>query len=370
MENRVRYLCRKLAALLSAAMLLSCFMVSEGHADALYEWNRSCRRKMSQTTTVYEDSDPTRAIDTIPAGTYVQVRTKTEHRAWIVYMKSDGVLRDGYVSPDTIGSAVISFTDADGDRRGIQELQYYELYGNNPPPGGVLDKPLPGGNGQTAGKPTSGGNGQTASSGSTGSRRKNSPQSAAASNVNTDVLWQGSKVSVKTWGFHSSVILAEGREQIVPTHDLTFSEKVDAARRVACIHAPRTGRCSLRSKASGKGDVLDKCPAGTVVQVVQYGKGYCLIVFEGRVGYVQTDCLRFADPRAEPMGTWRLSYNGKMTGNAQVPLRSGQSNDSVIAAKLRSGTEVTVFAKAGSWYEIEHDGIHGYVHKNFLIMDE
>ena len=183
------------------------------------------------------------------------------------------------------------------------------------------------------------------------------------------MLWQDELVSVKTWGFHSSVILVDGEEQIVPTQELIFSEKVDVEKRLAYIHAPRTGKCSLRAKASDKGDVLDKCPAGTIVQVVSYGKSYCQIVFEGQIGYVQTACLKFANPKVEPMCTWQLSYNGKTTGSAQVPIRNAADGDSSIIVKLRSGTEVTVFAKTGKWYEVEYDGMHGYVHQNFLILD-
>ena len=384
MVNSIRKVCLKLVTLLSVAVLLSCFMVSEGRADSLYEWNRSCRRKTICETKIYSIGDETRLIATIPANTYVKVHGQYKW-AEISYMTSSGQSGRGLADPACIGSAVIFFTDANGDRRGIQELQYYEMYGKNPPPGGVLDKPLPGGNGETVGEPVSKGNAETTdkttTSGSTSTTKKSSSTTkttttkttttkTATSDVNTDVLWQDELISVKTWGFHSSVILVDGKEQSVPTHELTFSEKVDAAKRVAYIHAPRTGRCYLRAKASDKGDILDKCPAGTVVQVIKYGKNYCQIVFEGQVGYVQTACLKFADPDAEPMCTWQLSYNRKTTGNAQVPIRSDKSNDSASVVKLRSGTEVTVFSKSGSWYEVEYEGLHGFVHKNFLRMDE
>lgn len=385
MANSIRKVCLKLMTLLSVAVLLSCFMVSEGRADSLYEWNRSCRRKTICTTKIYSSGDTTRVIATLPPNTYVKVGFGTDEWLPVTFMTSAGQTRSGLAKPACIGSAVISFTDANGERQGIQELQYYEMYGKNPPPGGVLDKPLPGGNGETVGEPVSKGNAETTdkttTSGSTSATKKSSSTTkttttkttttkTATSDVNTDVLWQGELISVKTWGFHSSVILVDGKEQSVPTHELTFSEKVDAAKRVAYIHAPRTGRCYLRAKASDKGDILDKCPAGTVVQVIKYGKNYCQIVFEGQVGNVQTACLKFADPDVEPMCTWQLSYNGKTTGNAQVPIRSDKSNDSASVVKLRSGTEVTVFSKSGSWYEVEYEGLHGFVHKNFLRMDE
>ncbi len=357
MANGIREVCGKLITLLSVAVLLLCSMASEGYADSLYEWNRSCRRKTICETKVYSGGDTTRVIATLPANTYVKVGFGTKEWLPVTFMTSSGQTRSGLAKPSCIGSAVISFTAADGSRQAIQELQYYEMYGKNPPPGGVLDKPLPGGNGETVGKPVDTGSEEntgntettdkTTTSGSTSTSKKGSSTKTTTkktattktttSEVNTDVLWQGDKVSVKTWGFHSSVILVDGEEQIVPTHELTFSEKVDAAKRVAYIHAPRTGRCSLREKASTKADVITKCPAGTIVQVIKYGKSYCQIVFEGQVGYVQTACLKFANPKAEPMCTWQLSYNGKMTGNAQVPIRNDKSNDSASVVKLRSG---------------------------------
>lgn len=386
MINRIRNVCKRLVMLLSIAALLSCFVVSTGYADALYEWNRSCRRKTICETTVYA-FDETRIKTTIPANTYVVVHSGSQAK-WteISYMTSSGETGVGLVKPECIGSAVISFTDAEGYRQGIQELQYYEMYGNNPPPGGVLDKPLPGGNGETVGAPIGGTDGtgdnsttekETTSGGTTStntSKKNNTTKTSTTKktigDVNTDVQWQGNKVTVKHWGFYSSVIVADGQTQTVPNTELTFSEKVDTAKRIAYIHAPRTGRCYLRAKGSDKGGILDKCPAGTIVQVVEYGKSYCQIVFEGQVGYVQTACLKFANPATEPMRTWQLSYQGKMTGSAQVPIRNSADNDSSVVVKLRSGTEVTVFAKSGSWYEVEYEGLHGFVHKSFLVMDE
>lgn len=42
------------------------------------------------------------------------------------------------------------------------------------------------------------------------------------------------------------------------------------------------------------------------------------------------------------------------------------SNDSASVAKLRSGTEVTVLAKNGRWYEIACEGMHGFVRENYM----
>ena len=378
---------RKMLAMCS--LLLVCMLLPVmAQADSLYEWNRSCRRKTICTTKIYSIGDETRLIATIPANTYVKVHGQYKW-AEISYKTASGQSGRGLADPACIGYAVVWFTDANGDRRGMQELEYYEKYGNNAAPGATMDEVRPGYSDYTqTGKDnqeepdttTSLGNQMESekkeSTTSTSTTKKSSSTKTATtkttttktatSDVNTDVLWQGELISVKTWGFHSSVILVDGKEQIVPTHELTFSEKVDAAKRVAYIHAPRTGRCYLRAKASDKGDILDKCPAGTVVQVIKYGKNYCQIVFEGQVGYVQTACLKFADQEAEILGTTVLTYNGKATGNAEVPIRNDKSNDSAIVVKLRSGTEVVVLSKSGKWYEVECEGLHGFVHENFM----
>ncbi len=378
MKQRIMKICLRLMTMALLVLGLSCLLSPTAQAQTLDEWNRSCRRKTICETKIYS-ADATRVITTIPANTYVQVHGSTDKWAHISYRTASGQSGQGLADPACIGYAVISFTNADGERDGLQELEYFDRYGNNPPPGGVLDKPLPGGNGETVDTPVSSESKEptdqatasgSAGSGKTNSAAKSTANKTTASAVNTDVLYQGGKVRVSTWGFHSSVIIADGREQTVLTRDLTFSDGVDAGKRLAYIHAPRTGRCYLRAKASDKGDILDKCPAGTIVQVVKYGKSYCQIVFEGQIGYVQTACLQFADPDAAPITTHALSYNGKTTGAGQVPVRSAESNDSSIVVKLRSGTVVEVYARNGSWYEVEHDGLHGFVHKNFLLLDE
>ena len=275
----------------------------------------------------------------------------------------------------------------------MQELEYYEKYGNSAAPGATMDEVRPGysdytqtgkDNQDTADTTTSldtqmdTDNQESSSSTSTtkkGGGTKTTTTNATTtktttSDVNTDVLWQGELISVKTWGFHSSVILVDGKEQSVPTHELTFSEKVDVEKRLAYIHAPRTGKCSLRAKASDKGDVLDKCPAGTIVQVVSYGKSYCQIVFEGQVGYVLTSCLKFCGADAEIIGTGVLTYNGKATGRTTINIRNAADGDSEKIAEWRTGTQVQVFALKNGWYEIEFNGIHGYVMQKFLTMEE
>lgn len=86
--------------------------------------------------------------------------------------------------------------------------------------------------------------------------------------------------------------------------------------------------------------------------------------------YVLTRCLQFHDSDVEPLGTGMLTYNGKGTGRTTINIRHEASGNAVKIAEWKTGTEVTVFGLDDGWYEIEHNGMHGYVMEKFLTMQE
>ncbi|MBR6753115.1 MAG: SH3 domain-containing protein, partial [Clostridia bacterium] len=65
-----------------------------------------------------------------------------------------------------------------------------------------------------------------------------------------------------------------------------------------------------------------------------------------------------------------LSYNGRTTGSTTINVRNAASGDSAKIAEWETGTEVEVFGQEKGWYEIEHDGIHGFVMEKFLTLQE
>lgn len=359
--------------------ILACLVVlpTVCFAQSQEEWNLSCNYKTSKATTVYVLGEDNKVLEVIPANTYVKIYDRIGNDTKKIQYMIGGVVKKGKVSSSCLVRCSSQYRQPNGMAENVHELDPNHdeileshdvilvapsLLQNGEKDYSTLDYELPA---ETTHPIAT----------ATPTEMKSVDKSAGSGNVsigkeNSDKQNEAAKATVQIGlvqlGVHTSVIEHEGREQEVPTAELQFSSDVPEGKRVAYIHAPRTGRCYLRATASDKGDVLDRCPAGTVVQVVKYGKSYCQIVFEGHVGYVKTACLKFADPKVAPMGTWLLSYNGKTTGAGQVPLRSDKSNESAIIVKLRSGTEVTVFSKYGAWYEVEYKGLHGYVHQNFL----
>ena len=175
-------------------------------------------------------------------------------------------------------------------------------------------------------------------------------------------------VQLMRLGVASSAVIVNGEEKGIPTSELDFGSTAEKEKQVAVIHAPKTGKCTLRAKAADSSKALQKCKAGTVVMVLEYGRNWCKISDNGDVGYVQTGCLKWYN--AETEGTGLLSYNGRTTGSTTINVRNTPSGDSAKVAEWKTGTKVEVFGLEKGWYEIEYNGIHGFVMEKFLTVEE
>ena len=369
-----------------ALILLLILLPVMALAQTQEEWNLSCNYKTAKTTTVYVLGQDNVVQEVIPANTYVKIYDSIGDDVRKIQYMIGGVTRKGKVSTSSLVRCSSQYRKPDGWAENVHELDPNHdkilesntvilvapslLQEGNKDYSGLNftdpDSPFAQAAQQTAGRENKVEE-QTPAATPVPSSMQSASRSASAQTDHTAPASEHTvQIDLVQLGAFTTTVKHEGREIEVPTSGLQFSDDVPDGKRLASILAPRTGRCYLRAKASSKGDVSGKCKAGTVVQVVKYGKNYCQIVYEGQVGYVQTACLTFLDPSANVLGTTVLTYNGRATGAAQVPIRNTASNDSCIIVKLRSGTEVTVMAKAGKWYEIAYEGLHGFVHENFM----
>lgn len=354
-------------------------------AQTQEEWNLSCNFKTACSTPIYA-TGTRESKGKLPANTYVKIQDTLADGLCVIKYMQNGNTGTGVVLRSNLVRCSSQYRQSNGMAENVHELDpnhdsilashdvilvapsllqegdkdYSDLSFEMP------DSPASSAAQQTAGRGDKVEEETPAatpipSTMKASSRSASAPTSNKAPNTENTV-----QIGLVQLGAFTTTVQHKGREIEVPTSELQFSTDVPEGKRIASILAPRTGRCYLRTKASSKGDVIDKCKAGTVVQVVKYGKSYCQIVYEDQIGYVQTACLTFLDPSAEVMGTTVLTYNGRATGSAQVPVRNTASNDSCIIVKLRSGTEVTVIAKSGKWYEVAFQGMHGFVHENFM----
>ncbi len=341
------------------AVALLCATMAVCYAESLDEWNRSCRNKTIRATPVYAMNDALcqgEVVTHIPANTYVKVSSGMNGTIGIRYRTIDGREGSGWTHQSNLKFALVYFKNEHGLNDSMQELLFKDKYGYIPADG-------------NAGNLNTSANGNASNPSTSKPSSPSSSKKTSSAAKETVVVRHGDEaVQLVRLGVASSTVIVNGEEKEVPTSELDFGSTAEKEKQVAVIHAPKTGKCTLRAKASDSGKALQKCKAGTVVMVLEYGRNFCKISDDGNVGYVQTGCLKGYDAETEGMGL--LSYNGKTTGSTTINVRNAPSGDSAKVAEWKTGTEVEVFGLEKGWYEIEYMGIHGFVMEKFLIVEE
>ena len=362
------------------ALLFLILLPTAALAMTQEEWNLSCHWKTKCATTVLEAGPDMEFKEVIPANTYVRIYdTFINNQKKIRYMVNGRESR-GIVSGDNLIKCTSTYRGESGFAERVHELdpnhdqiladeQVITLaesllyYGTSDY--SDLTFATPDSATAKAAKKTEGRsavNQPSTVSEKDGTETKVIPKETTASQGNV-------QVTLEQVGTRTSKVHYNGKTHEVPTAELNFGGDVPEGKETGVIYAPNTGKASLRSKASSSGTVLRKCKAGTVVTVLDWGNNYCKINYKGSVGYVLTDCLLFPTADQEVLGTAQLSYNGRTTGSTTINVRNAADGDSAKVAEWATGTEVEVFSLQDGWYEIEHDGIHGFVMEKFLVFN-
>lgn len=174
--------------------------------------------------------------------------------------------------------------------------------------------------------------------------------------------------AIVTLGTVQSLVRYGAEERMAATAALNLGGEMPADQQIAVVYAPKTGKATLRQTASKNGKAVCQCPAGTVVAVLSQDGEFCLINIQGEEGYILASCLEYHSPTAETLGTAVLSLKGATDGKSKINIRNAADRDSAKVAEWKTGLEVTVFAHKGSWYEIEAEGIHGWVQEAYITM--
>ena len=350
-----------------------------GFAQTQEEWNLSCNYKTSQSTTVTRIVGDNEEYETIPANTYVRITDSVGDDRKVIRYMINGVTRSGMVPSSCLIRCSSQYRQSDGMAENVHELDpnHDQILENNDV---ILVAPSllqdgtsdysgltfeePNSPASQATQATAGRSSSTSSSSQPkGNETPDGPEETAATRGNV-------QVTLEQLGSTTSKVRYKGTTTEVNTADLVFSSDVPEVKRIAVVYAPNTGKASLRAKASSSADVLKKCKAGTVVSVLEYWKKFCKINYNGSVGYILTSCLQFHSADEQPKGTGVLSYNGKSTGSTTINIRNDADGDSAKITEWRTGTEVLVFGIDGKWYEVEANGMRGFVKEEFLTMKE
>lgn len=319
--------------LLLAAILLTLPALA---ASTKEEWNDSCNWVIAHTSTLYSASfkdDATtstdlydfKAIGTIEAGERVSIRSSASGMREIYYW--NGGKRSAWV----MDSAV----------RWV-------------------------GGASSVGEGTEGTDGE--GSGSGGSAKAVKSSGVWAELPVTLYLGEGESipVTIETLGTAQCVVFDGSQMRTVSTEDLYWETEADDDQRLAVIHAPKTGKATLRASASNKAKSLGQCMAGRIVVVLKVGTTYTRILYDGKEGCVYTSALRFfgAVPEVD-FSFATLAYKGRTDSSATISVYTASNADRKIR-QWRVGNEVVTLGESGSWTQIEIDGWHGWCKSAYL----
>lgn len=373
------------------------------HAISEIEWNRSCWSKTGQAVTLYErdviypegvnsDSGSAsydvywREIGSLPANSYVKVSSKGQGSGYmlVTYRRADGSTASAYIPmkpyplvnasvyvqvvQSGFGIAVVKVNDTYPDD--LPALRAYIK--KNYPDCRLLEEDeknsLEWGPGDSLHLPE----GYPESDSSSGSGSSSSSSSSASKPSSTRKVVARKDYTgphIKQLGLLTAIIRENHENSEVPTSSLVL-QSVEPDHQLAVIHAPKTGKCTMREKPSKKSDMVKNCKAGRIAIVLEVGKEYTRILYNNAEGYVLTSCLKFYPTDTPILGAGVLSWEGKATGRTKINVRSAPEKSAKKVGEWKTGTPVTVFSLSEGWYEIEYKGEHGYVMEQYLTLQE
>lgn len=178
----------------------------------------------------------------------------------------------------------------------------------------------------------------------------------------------GEEARVVSLGSYTCQVLVDGEEITVPSSDVVFNSKQSDKEQLALIYAPRTGKVTMRATASSKGKSLGQVEAGTLVGVVEQGDNFSKVIVNHKAVYVLTSCLDYANAiQTEAPGRGVIQLPSGKSGTVRV--RTQPDGSSAEITKWNTGLGVDIISDAGDWYEVEVNGLRGYVLAEYVLLD-
>ena len=416
-----------LSTMLIIAMLLSC--MPGASALTAEEWNAQCTVKTVKNTIVYrpDAAGNKTQVATIPAGTYVQQNAfDSSSQMWnITFLTSNGATAWGLVSANSLAVTSVTVTLDDGTEVEVPEElssdleaaaaylnqtltdHYYTVNSTDGTihAGDISEKPqtdttkmeVPEGYEAAAVEDTFGGQSSSTTSESSDTQSDAAGADSTATQTDatatqtdttatqtdtqatqTDVatnsaISDGEKIDyhrVIMLGSFRSLVNINGAQQTADTGLIDFGTEVPFEEQLATINAPKTGKCTLLAEAKKGAAKLGTLKHGTIVGVIRKGKTYTRVFANGMEGVVTNASIKTLTRGGTPIGNGVLTYNGQIDNSKQINIRAKASTSAKVFDHWISGTEVTIWDKNGSFYEIEANGIRAFVNEKFLTQGD
>lgn len=206
------------------------------------------------------------------------------------------------------------------------------------------------------------------SSSSSASQETAAPSDAWSALEVTLSLGEGQNVPVtlQSLGTAQSIVYDGQQMLTVNTADLHWETQAEDHQRLGIIHAPSTGKATLRANASSSARKLGDCEDGRIVVVLKVGATWTRILCDGQEGCVLTAAVTLCDAvPGEDFSCAVLTYKGRTDASAAISVYTAANGKRRID-QWRAGKAVVVLGETGSWTEIEIDGWRGFVKSSYL----
>ena len=130
---------------------------------------------------------------------------------------------------------------------------------------------------------------------------------------------------------------------------------------------------NVRKQGGMNSPVIMKLKAGTKVKVLAEDGGWYKIEYNGTTGWIYSNLLS-VNGKVPGQSTVKQSakFKGKvgtvvnLGSNESLNVRSNGTTNAPIVTTLPEGTHVKVLNENGGWYQIEYNGVTGWVYSGYL----
>ena len=163
-------------------------------------------------------------------------------------------------------------------------------------------------------------------------------------------------------GIGESRISINGKEQTVATRELQWGSAGQP--KLAVV----TEKKNIKM-VNADGKRIGTIAPCRVLPVLAEEDGRVYIIDGETRGYLKTESIEIAEPAAGEILKGQISVNGNTSGWAKVKMRFGPSEKQKVIDNWRTGTEVTLLAKSGEFWQVEGRGMRLWVHQDYLTAD-
>ncbi len=201
-------------------------------------------------------------------------------------------------------------------------------------------------------------------------------KAAARNGRETATVWTDpatgltAEVKVVYMGLGRSMILTEGETRLVNTVELNWQTEAPEDKVLAIITPKNSTYCWLYAKPNRKITTakLTQCLREKVVRVIETGKAWTMVDYDGMRGYVRTAALEFCYNDHVDFESGVVSVKGRTKGKdtAWTYYRGGKHN---VIEEYKLGTPLTVFDVLDQWAEVDICGRHCYIRSDHFTLE-